>query len=43
MNSISGVSFEAAWKTKIVDEIIGDSDTVPVYFAGISVLIKRSP
>jgi hypothetical protein len=41
MNSISGISFEDAWKTKIVDKIIGDSDTVPVYFAGISVLIEN--
>ncbi len=41
MNSISGVAFETAWKTKIADKIIGDSDTVPVYFAGISVLIEN--
>ena len=41
MNSISGVSFEVAWKTKIVDEIIGDGGTVPVYFIGISALIEN--
>ena len=41
MNSISGVSFAAAWKTKVTDTFTFEGEIVPVDFIGIDALIKN--
>ncbi len=41
MNSITGVSFGEAWKTKVMDSFEAGEETVPVPYIGLDALIKN--
>lgn len=41
MNSITGVSFAEAWKTKVMESFEENEETIPVPYIGLEALIKN--